>query len=323
MSHFRFNHVFIGLMLLAGLIAFAVPPRFGDLPRRKVDVLFAPVTVPLRHLAIAVSGQIRGRGDIAGSFDASSVPADAQAEIERLRTTVASLSVQIAELKQLNASRELAGEVNKHAAPFTVMGGDGGARQSLTLAGSAGDGLSMGQPVLHRDGLVGKITSVSSGGAQVRLVTDRGFRVAGAFGRFQRTRDGKGVEFVPTSTPPPLLEGRGNGTMGIVNLTLDQISQGGVKEGDWVVLRDADWPILVNGYLLGYVEKIQPQARAQQFAEVIVRPRGNLAQLREVMVVTGEAHRQESAKAPAAPRTPAAAPAPKASSASSRLRSRN
>ena len=319
MSNFRFNHVFIGLMLLAGLIAFAVPPRFGDLPRRKVDVLFAPVTVPLRQLAIAISGQIRSRGDIAGPFDASNAPADAQAEIELLRTTVASLSVQIAELKQLNASRELAGEVNKHATPFKVMGGDGGARESLTLAGSAGDGLAIGQPALHRDGLVGKVTSVSSGGAQVRLVTDRGFRVTGAFGRFQRTRDGKGVEFVPTSTPPPLLEGRGNGTMAIINLTIDQINQGGVKEGDWVVLRDADWPMLVNGYLLGYVEKIQPQARARQFAEVIVRPRGNLSQLREVMVVTSEA--RSAVGAASAARTPV--PAAKAAPVNSRLKSRN
>ena len=298
MSHLRFNHAFIGLLLLAGLVAFAVPPRYKDLPRRRVDVLFAPVAAPLRQLAIAVSGQLRARGDMAGPFDAKSAPAEAQGEIERLRTALASLTVQIAELKQLNASRELAGEVHKYALPFKVIGGDGGGRESLTLAGSSADGLAVGQPVLHRDGLVGKVASVASGGVQVRLATDRGFRVTGAFGRFQRTRDGRGVEFIPTSTPPPLLEGRGNGTMAILNLTVQQLDDGGVKAGDWVVLRDADWPLLVNGFLLGYVEKIQEQPRAQLFAEVIVRPRGHLTQLREVMVVTGKALKSEEAVRP-------------------------
>jgi cell shape-determining protein MreC len=287
MSHLRFNHVFVGLMLLAGVIAFAVPPRYTDLPRRRVDIVFAPVAAPLRQLAIAISGQIRSRADGAPGFDAGSGPAETRAEIDRLRTTIASLTVQNAELRQLNASRELAGEVSRYARPFKVIGGDGGGRQALTLAASTGDRVAVNQPVLHRDGLVGKVASVSSGGAQVRLVTDRGFCVAGAFGRFQRTADGRAVEFIRLATPPPLLEGRGDGTMGIINLTLEQLREAGVKEGDWVVLRDADWPVLVNGFLLGYVDRIQQRPRAPLFAEVIVRPRGQLLQLREVMVVMG------------------------------------
>jgi hypothetical protein len=281
MSHIRFNHVFTTLLLLSAVCAFAVPAEYSNLVRGRIDGVFAPAAWPLRRLAGAVSGRLGEAREKPGGCEVG----DAQREIARLRDQVASLSVQLGELRELNANRELAGDAQRYSLPCKVIGADQGLRESLTLRATSTDGLSVGMPVLHRDGVVGRIAAVGAGGAQARLITDRGFRVSAAFGRFGQGQDG-GV-FVRLRTPAPLLEGRGNGLMCIGNLTMEQLREAGVRERDWVVLCDEDWPLIVNGYLLGHVEKIQEQTKAPWFAEVMVRPRGSLRQLREVMVVIG------------------------------------
>src|SRR5699024_9034100 len=75
----------------------------------------------------------------------------------------------------------------------------------------------------------------------------------------------------------------------ITNLTRQQVIDGGLIENDVVVLRDPDdWPMVVNGYMIGTVTRIEEQAKAPLFAEITLTPRLNLRQLREVMVVTGK-----------------------------------
>lgn len=277
MSHFRFNHVFLTLLLLSSLCAFIVPVRFSDYLRQRVSGIFTPVAYPLAMAA----QRVVGHADPSGPFDPTHASADARAEIERLQTIVASLTAQLEQLQQLHRERDPLGDVQKYSLPVPVIGASTDSRQALTLAAGAGDGLAVGQPVIYGDGIVGKIASVGQGSTQVRLITDSGFRINAAFARYT------GSQFARIPTDPPLVEGRGNGLLTITNLPLKQV-QDAVQVGDWVVLNDEpDWDRIVQRYRLGRVEKIAPQKKMPLFAEIIVRPRLNLFQLREVLVFTG------------------------------------
>ncbi len=283
MSHLRFNHVFLLLLLLSAVCAFVVPVEISGRIRGHLDVLFSPVTYPVGRLAGSISGRMsripEGVGSSAGSLNVGGLSGEAQAEISRLRAAVAALTVQNAELLRQQKGQQLKGEVGQYSFACKVIGADS-SRDSLSLAGTTADGLAVGMPVVYRDYIVGRLTAVGIGGSQVRLITDRGFRVNGAFGRF------RGADFVPIATNPPLVEGCGAGLMAIANLTMKQIEKT-VQVGDWVVLQDSDdWPLMLNGYLLGCVEKIEEQPKARLFALITVRPTVNLLQLREAMVVT-------------------------------------
>jgi cell shape-determining protein MreC len=288
MARARFNQYFIPLVMLAGASAFVVPPRAGQGLRSRVDGLFTPVSYPVRELAGVVSR--RWHAGEGAPEQGAGVPADAQRQIEQLQNQVASLSMQIEVLAELAAARELRGDAQKYARPFRVSGADASGRDWLLLAAGSGEGLAAGQAVVRRDGLVGKVVSAGSGGGSVRLITDRGMRLGAQIGRMRPSADGVRMEFQIARTPPPLVEGRGNGRLAISNLTMAQAEEAGIAPGDLVVLRDPeDWPVVVNGFVIGQVELVERQPRASLFADIWVRPRLNLLQLNEVMVVVGAA----------------------------------
>lgn len=298
MSHIRFNHVFALLMLACGAAAFLVPSRYAGRVRGRVDAVLAPVALPVRHLAHAISARLAAAPPGLSDTGADASVA-ARAEVENLRAAVASLTVQLAEMRRLAGARELAGDAHRYSVPLRVIGAEDGPRHVLLLRAGAEDGIAPGMPAVWRDSLVGRITSAGGGSARLRLVTDRGFRASAAFGTFRAGADGTSVEFVAAATPPPLVEGRGDGLLAAANLTCRQLEEAGVKPGHWAVLRDADdWPLLVNGYVLGQVEHIAPQSSAKLFAEVLIRPKVNARQLREVMVVTGTERAAAGAPAP-------------------------
>ncbi len=286
-------------MLAAGVASFVLPPGTGQGLRDRDRGLFAPVSYPVHRAAHAVSGRWN-RPEVIG-VDVSNLSADALAEMQRLQNSVASLTVQLDVMRELSAGRELMGDAQKYAQPLRVVGGDAGGREWLTLRAADVEGLAPGQAVVRRDSLVGKVASVGSASASVRLITDRGFRISAQFGRFRQTADGRGTEFVALKSPPPLVEGRGGGRLAISNLTLAAVYDAGLVVGDYVVLKDPDdWPVVANGFIIGQVESIEKQTRATLFAEIRVKPRLNLMQLHEVMVVT------ETAGPPLKPAAPPA-----------------
>src|SRR4051812_20053233 len=191
MSRARFNHAFLALMLISGLCAFVLPPSTSSFLRGRIDGLFAPVAYPLRRVARGVSPQLQARADNSPA-DASAASPALRVELDRLRIQVASLTVQLEQLQRIHADRQLLGDAQKYCTPFPVIGGD---RESLAVVGSSGDGLSPAMAAVHKDSIVGKIASAGSSGAQLRLITDRGFKLAGLIGRFNTTAEGK-VEFV-------------------------------------------------------------------------------------------------------------------------------
>lgn len=62
--------------------------------------------------------------------------------------------------------------------------------QTLTINKGLADGLEKGMPVMHPDGLVGRISSVTQNSAQVSLITDREMAVGVVL---QRTRETNGI----------------------------------------------------------------------------------------------------------------------------------
>jgi len=285
MSYLRFNHVFFALMGLALVSAFVLPVQAGDRVRAQVQNLFAPVSWPVNRLAGWVHSTVAGqplRDDGSGKHPRSS--AELLEENQRLRIEVASLSGQLQRIAVLESERARLGEVRAFCTPFSVIGADAGPRQSLLIAGSSLDGLRSEMPVVYTGGIVGRIVSVGVGGARVLLITDRQFKpITAAFARFSSGPDGS-PQFQRLSAELVLVEGAGDGTMLIRNIPQKKIEEVGIRTDDWVVLSDRDWPIVLDGYRLGRVEKITP-SKSPGFAEIRVVPDQSLMTLREVMVM--------------------------------------
>jgi cell shape-determining protein MreC len=276
MSHLKFNHVFVALMLLSAACAFVIPLRVTNPLRAQFQSLFAPVSRPVGALASWVHGKAV-RPDAIDPRDANAVAQENQ----RLKTSLANLQSQIKTLQDITAERQLLGDVLPLCTPAPVVGADAGNRESLSI--QSGAGFKEGMYALYWGGIVGRIDRAGlSGGAQVRLVTDPGFSVQGSFGRFITDSRGQPV-FQSIKAPAPLVQGAGKGGMIIRRLPLEEVSE--VQKGDWVVVQDSDWPITLQGYKLGVVESKEPAPGAPLFAEIHLKPMANLLQLREVMVM--------------------------------------
>lgn len=274
----RFNTVFTFLLLISGSCAFILPRERTGAVRGWGEAVLAPVASPVRAMGAAVRGRIGGPGESRAGAES--------AEVQRLRAEVARLTTQNQELQRLVASRELMGDAHRYSVPVRVIGLDSGGKQNLLLDGGRADGLSEGMAVVWRDSLIGRIDHVQEHSARVKLVTDRTFRVSAVFGRFVAGEAGSAA-FLPLQSNVPLVEGGGD-ALAVVGLTMQELKQAGVAAGHWVVLADADWPPVVQGFLLGQVEKIEPQSENMLYGRVEIRPRLDARQLREVMVIVGE-----------------------------------
>ena len=280
MSHLRFQHVFLALMSLSVISAFAIPPRYAFHPG--VSLLFAPVSQPTRKLAAWAYRRLGG--------DRPTDHRDADAirtENEDLKNSLSRMSIEIQELERRAAEREKLGAIRDLCTFVSVVGADSGTRQSLSLRSSSLEGISSGQSVLYGGGVVGQVQSSGLGGAQIRLLTDPGFRVRGTFGVFRRRPDNL-LEFAKLPAPAALVEGEGHDRMVVRGLSNDQVKEGKIAVGNWVVLADPDWPAVLQGQRLGIVTRIAPRPEATLFAEITVEPKDNLSRLREVMVLTKE-----------------------------------
>jgi hypothetical protein len=286
MSQLRFNHVFISLLALSALCAFVIPMQLADVFRGKIDGILDPVASPVRRIAQAASARLGGASPTDPESNVGAGSAETQREIERLRTTVTSLTLQLEEMRRVAGDRQQYGNILKYCRPFKALGGDSSWRKSLTLRGDS-HGLLVGMPVVCRQGLVGRISSVGFGSAQTRLITEKGFVVTAAFWRPAPEQKYGGI-LIPVQ-PPPLVEGRGDGVLVIANLTAEAVKAAKLAEGDLVVVDDLDLPRVVLGQTLGKIERIGRLAKEPLLAEIVVRPRANLEQLSEVMAVISDA----------------------------------
>jgi cell shape-determining protein MreC len=288
MSYRTFNNLFLPLMVLSAISAFFIPVEYTSFCRGRLDGIFSPIATPLRRLVDTTSARFGFDHENREFLHNTSNLTDANREIDRLQVTIANLTLQVEELRRLNASRDLGGELRNFSRPFKVLSPDLAGRDSLNIQAGTGDGVLAGMPVVCQQGLVGKISTVANSGAQVRLITDIGSRISAQFGKFQLLPDG-GAAFIPITTNEPLVEGRGHGLMAITNITMKEVAESHLASGDWVVLNDRDmWPATVNGQRLGQIVVIQKLPKSPLHAEILLKPLVNFDTLREVMVVTGQ-----------------------------------
>src|SRR5437899_1868234 len=205
MSYRTFNHLFLPLMVLSALSAFFIPVEYTNFFRGRVDGLFSPIATPLRRLVETTSARLGFDNQDKALLLHTANLSDASREIDRLKVTIASLTMQIDELRRLNAGRDLGGELRNFSRPFKVLSPDLAGRDSLNVHATTGDGVITGMPVVCQQGLVGKISAVGNLGAQVHLITDIGSCISGRFGKFILQGDGSPL-FTPIATNEPLVE---------------------------------------------------------------------------------------------------------------------
>ena len=289
MSHFRFQHVFYGLMGLSALVAFAMPPRYGDRYQPQIQVLFWPVARPVSSMAQAVTRRVSPP-----ITDDRRPDMDIRAENERLRVDNAWLHAQLAELSRKDQELGKLGTLKDRCVLTKVIGGDAGSRESIQITGTSLEGMRQDMYVLTSEGLVGQIARIWIGGAQVRLVSDPGFRIRCRFWRFESG------EMRPLAIPPVLVQGTGRGELRVLsqlplaaigldaNLqTVKNSDSPTLAENDYLIVDDGDCPPL-KGVKIGRVMQIDRRRDARLFADVLVRPITNLKRLSEVMVMTRE-----------------------------------
>ena len=127
--------------------------------------------------------------------------------------------------------------------------------------------------VLYPDGVVGKVQRAGVGGAQVRLVTDPGFRLLVAFGTFGiLSRTARAADFIRRQAPTTVVEGAGRGAMVVRGLTRQQVASAKIAEGDLVVVDDREWLDALQGLPLGKVTRIGNRREAPLYAEVRMEP---------------------------------------------------
>jgi rod shape-determining protein MreC len=276
-------------MGLAALVAFVLPQRYADRYQPQIAVLFWPVSRPVASVAQAVTRRVSPP-----VTDDHRPDMDIRAENERLRTDNAWLHAQLAELSRKDQELGKLGSLKERCVLTKVIGADAGTRESIQISGSSLDGLRQDMYVLTSEGLVGQIARIWIGGAQVRLVSDPGFRIRCRFWRFEAG------EMRPLAIPPVLVQGRGAGELRVLSqLPLSAIGMDAnmqaikasdspvLVENDYLIVDDGDCPPL-KGVKIGRVKQIDRSGSARLFAEVQVRPIANLKRLSEVMVMTKE-----------------------------------
>jgi cell shape-determining protein MreC len=290
----RFKHVFNGLLILSAICAFVLPARVSDAVRGNLAVLFVPVSYPTRAICNAVLGKKEVlRDDGAPEPDKAPRPDnELLAENVQLKALVANLSGRLVQLEQDEQVRRTVGEdVRKMCITSNVVGagGDATLRESLLIGAGTTKKVQLGSFVLFGSagggGVAGVVSRAQLGGSVVRLITDRGFKVKVGFARFIKRDDGT-LDFVMLNTAQCVAEGDGDGSMWIRGyVPMDQAKAANLQRGDWVVVRDEDWPNVLQRYRVGRVEKVQQWSQGAGFAEIQVKPPADLMQLREVLVL--------------------------------------
>ncbi len=216
-------------------------------------------------------------GWVGDTFEAKGENEQLRAEVERLRRQLG-----VHESARHDA-RELRGIVRLTETETYPQGTDPvGARvivrsptvwySTIKIDKGSGDGVRRDQPVIAAGGLIGKVTDVTGGTAEVTLITDASSAVS--------------AQVMP------------NGATGIVHpvvgnpndLLLDYITKGRrVTEGTTVVTSgfasDGVQSIFPPGIAIGRVTKVDPE-EAEQFQRVHVKPFADIREVDYVQVLT-------------------------------------
>lgn len=212
----RSTALFISLMILSFLLmTFDVRSEGGGVTgtlRDGVRTLLDPVQS-------AVTAVIR---PVADAVDATVNLAGLRAENDRLREDLQEVNRTLAETESIRAENEvlrdllqleLPGELLSRSVVARVQaGGSSNFDFSVVLNKGADEGITVGQPVVNLQGLVGHIDSVTSNSATVKLLTDPDHAVAvrlvgSGFVGIAEGRGSSDLKFVSSEADGPVSEG--------------------------------------------------------------------------------------------------------------------
>ena len=194
--------------------------------------------------------------------------ADLQKELGELRLERAALTQDALEgqrLRGLLGFRQTYARTTVAAQVIGTSGSD--ASRLLVLDKGARDGLRPGMPVITPDGIVGKLRDVFPHTSQLLLLSD--------------PTSGAGV-ILESTRIHAILRGSPQGRIQILNLTPDAR----IKPGEKILTSGGD-RVFPRGLPVGVIESIVPDPEHQPFTAITLKPAANLAQLDEVLVVTG------------------------------------
>jgi len=194
--------------------------------------------------------------------------ADLQKEIARLRLEQAEFAEDALQGRRLQALLDFRQQYVTTTVAAQVIG-TSGVDQSHVLyidKGSA-DGLKPDMPVITPDGIVGKLRDVFAHTAQVLEIDD--------------PSSGAGV-ILATTRIRAIIRGGPDGRVQIGNLTADSR----IKPGELVLTSGGD-QVFPRGLKVGTIESVAPDKDRQIYTLIRVHPAVNLAQLEEVLIITG------------------------------------
>jgi hypothetical protein len=252
---------------------------------------FAPDVPTLTSVAAATLAPVSHPASLAGrsvdgwfsrkepAVDAS----QAQALIEEnrlLRQRVEQLLVQAQRFSRLDEYRQALGTKLRDATvPAAVIGFVGENDDLLSVVKAD---VPAGSPVLGIDGglvaIIGTLEPQVGRLGRVRLTGGTTHRPIG--GRFAGGDDAE-IELI---SEPFVLNGD-DGHLVIRRHRTTDLEASGVEVGDWAILADDDWPMLLDGYRLGRVLAIEPVPDASGFSRVVLEPAVDAKRLDEVQVV--------------------------------------
>ncbi len=282
-------------MGLGFLAAFVLPARFTTAGAGELQGIFSPVSRPMRALASLVYRRFHSVQVVDDRSPLAPRPEQSvYEENHQLLTAYASLAAKYDLLSQLNADRQAVGDIRSLCKPATVTGGEAsGLRESLTLSTGLPPATVMNRPVIRGNpsqsplpcDLIGRVFRSGIAGAQVRLVTDPGFRLTARIARYIPQPDGQ-LKLTYIGQLHPLVQGIGGNAMAVQsNLTLQQVREAGIEVNDLVLLDDHDWPANIQGFEVGRIVSIGRQPGAPLLAEIRIEPQSNLMRLSDVMVM--------------------------------------
>ena len=189
-------------------------------------------------------------------------------EITRLREEQAAFAEDAAQGRRLQSVLGFQQQYISRTVAAQVIGTSGTDRSHvLYIDKGLADGLRPNQPVITPYGIVGKLRDVFPHTSQLLLIND--------------ASSGAGVLLEATRIRG-ILRGTSTGEIQINNLTPDQR----IKPGEQVVTSGGD-QVFPRGLPVGTIQSIVPDPQHQPYTAITIKPAADLAQLEEVLVITG------------------------------------
>jgi rod shape-determining protein MreC len=275
----RRRRAVLGLLVACSLILLTA--YFGETSGGALHAVQRGTSEILNPVQEGVSRALKPVRDLFGWFGdtvaAKGQVEDLRAERDRLRTEVAQNDVRAEDYDRLSKLVELQGALGlKDYAPKTgrvIFQSPTVWYATIRVDKGSDDGVQVGQPVLNEEALIGRVTEVFGGSAQVTLITDTTTKVPARAGR-------QGVFGIvePTSA--------GNPTDLVMQFTQPNAE---LKVGDRVVTRGTEpqdrgpslYPV---GLPIGDIQRIDNQETDTQ--EVHVRPYADMRSLDFVQILT-------------------------------------